>query len=380
MAALDGALGSEFCRGYHATGQRGQTPPRGPWVPRRGEKQEDMIANQEPAAMRVLIAAPELARRVAELAARIDADYRLIGGGGGRRGHRRPQEDPLIAVGVLKGSVFFLADLLARLSVPVAVDFLQTASYGSGGDNRGEVRIRKDLDLSIRGRDVLLVEDIVDTGYTVRTILDLLRFRGARSVRLCALLDKQAARQVAVPIDYRGFTIENVFVVGYGLDHGERYRNLPYIAVWQAEGAPPATPTSERSVPGMQFHHTDQAPAAIGPYSQAVSVDGWLYTSGQVGLDPATGELVAGGFEAQARRALENLRQVLASAGCTFADVVKATVYVVDLADFPRLNALYGEAMGEHRPARSTVQAAALPRGALVEIDLVARLGPGAGS
>ena len=333
--------------------------------------------------MRVLIPAAELARRVAELAGRIDADYRLAGGGGGRRGGRpRPQDDPLIAVGVLKGSVFFLADLLKRLRVPVAVDFLQTSSYGTGGESRGELRIRKDLDLSIRGRDVLLVEDIVDTGFTVRTILDLLRYRGARSVRLCALLDKAAAREVEVPIDYRGFIVENVFVVGYGLDHGERYRNLPYIAVWQAEGEPPATPaapTPERSMSGMQFHHTDQAPAAIGPYSQAVSVDGWLYTSGQVGLDPATGELVAGGFEAQARRALENLRQVLASAGCGFSDVVKATVYVVDLADFPRLNALYGEAMGEHRPARSTVQAAALPRGALVEIDLVARLRPGAG-
>jgi hypoxanthine phosphoribosyltransferase len=332
--------------------------------------------------MRVLIPATELGRRVAELAGRIDADYRLVGSGRHGGGRPRPQDDPLIAVGVLKGSVFFLADLLKRLRVPVAVDFLQTASYGGGGENRGELRIRKDLDLSIRGRDVLLVEDIVDTGFTVRTILDLLRYRGARSVRLCALLDKTAARQVEVPIDYRGFAIENVFVVGYGLDHGERYRNLPYIAVWQAEGEPPAAPTAptpERSVSGMQFHHTDQAPAAIGPYSQAVAVDGWLYTSGQVGLDPATGELVAGGFEAQARRALDNLRQVLASAGCGFSDVVKATVYVVDLADFPRLNALYGEAMGEHRPARSTVQAAALPRGALVEIDLVARLRPGAG-
>jgi|GEM_PF-151271 len=324
--------------------------------------------------MRVLIPAAELARRVAELAAQIDADYRLVAGGR-RGGQPRPQDDPLIAVGVLKGSVFFLADLLKRLRVPVAVDFIQTASYGSGGESRGEVRIRKDLDLSIRGRDVLVIEDIVDTGCTARTILDLLRCRGARSVRLCALLDKTAARRAEVPIDYRGFAIENVFVVGYGLDHAERYRNLPYIAVWQPEGAPPAP---ERSVSGMQFHHTDQAPAAIGPYSQAVAVDGWLYTSGQVGLDPATGELVAGGFEAQARRALENLRQVLASAGCGFQDVVKATVYVVDLADFPRLNAIYGEAMGEHRPARSTVQAAALPRGALVEIDLVARLRPGA--
>jgi 2-iminobutanoate/2-iminopropanoate deaminase len=123
----------------------------------------------------------------------------------------------------------------------------------------------------------------------------------------------------------------------------------------------------------MQFHHTDSAPRAIGPYSQAVSVGGWLYTSGQVALDPATGEIVPGGFEAQARRVLDNLRQVLASAGCTFADVVKATVYVVDLADFPKLNTLYGEAMGDHRPARSTVQVAALPKGALVEIDLVAR-------
>ena len=122
----------------------------------------------------------------------------------------------------------------------------------------------------------------------------------------------------------------------------------------------------------MRFHHTEGAPRAIGPYSQAVSTDGWLYTSGQVGLDPATGELVAGGFEAQARRVFDNLEQVLASAGCTFADVVKATVFVADLGDFPKLNALYAERMGDHRPARSTVQVAGLPKGALVEIDLVA--------
>lgn len=123
----------------------------------------------------------------------------------------------------------------------------------------------------------------------------------------------------------------------------------------------------------MKQHHTPDAPAAIGPYSQAVSVDGWLFTSGQIGLDPASGEMVAGGFEAQARQVLANLRQVLASAGCSFADVVKATIYVADMADFPRLNELYGEALGDHRPARSTVQAAALPKGALVEIDLIAR-------
>ena len=124
----------------------------------------------------------------------------------------------------------------------------------------------------------------------------------------------------------------------------------------------------------MRFLHTDSAPKAIGPYSQSVSLDGWLYTSGQVGIDPATGELVPGGFEAQARRVFENLKQVLASAGCAFRDVVKATVYVADLADFPKLNAIYAEAMGDHRPARSTVQVAALPTAALVEIDLVAKI------
>ncbi|HEX2254917.1 MAG TPA: RidA family protein [Thermoanaerobaculia bacterium] len=124
----------------------------------------------------------------------------------------------------------------------------------------------------------------------------------------------------------------------------------------------------------MKFHHTDEAPAAIGPYSQAVSAGHWLYTSGQIALDPETGEIVDGGFEAQARRVLANLRAVLASAGLDFTDVVKATIYVTDLANFPRLNELYGEALGNHRPARSTVQVAALPKGALVEIDLVARL------
>jgi 2-iminobutanoate/2-iminopropanoate deaminase len=124
----------------------------------------------------------------------------------------------------------------------------------------------------------------------------------------------------------------------------------------------------------MRFLHTDSAPKAIGPYSQAVAIDGWLYTSGQTALDPATGELVEGGFEAQARRVFENLRQVLASSGCTFADVVKATVYVVDLGNFPKLNAIYAEIMGDHRPARSTVQVAALPKAGLVEIDFVARI------
>jgi hypoxanthine phosphoribosyltransferase len=177
--------------------------------------------------VRPLIDAPVLERRVAELAAEIDRDYSAPGA------LAAPNADnPLVAVGVLKGSVFFLCDLLKRLTVPVAVDFLQTSSYRAQ-TSPGEIRILKDVDTAIRGRDVLLVEDIVDTGYTLQTILALLRFRGARSVKLCALLDKRAARQVEVPIDYCGFVIENHFVVGYGLDAGERYRNLPYIGVYE---------------------------------------------------------------------------------------------------------------------------------------------------
>jgi hypoxanthine phosphoribosyltransferase len=171
----------------------------------------------------VLIATDRLQERIRELAAAIERDYAA--------------SDLLIAIGVLKGSVFFLVDLLKQVrAVPVAVDFFQTSSY-RGGTSPGEVRIRKDVDVSIRGRDVLLVEDIVDTGYTLRTILDLLRFRGAKSVKLCALLDKKSAREVEVPIEYKGFEIDDVFVVGYGLDYEERYRNLPYIGVLEGGAA-----------------------------------------------------------------------------------------------------------------------------------------------
>lgn len=163
---------------------------------------------------RTLISAEDLRQRTTEIAAEIDKDF--------------VDADPLVCIGVLKGSVFFMVDLLKEIKIPVAVDFFQTASYG-GGTSAGEVRIRKDIDISIRGKDVLLIEDIVDTGYTLRTILDLLRFRGAKTVRLCALLDKTDAREVDVTIDYCGFPIDNLFVVGYGLDLDERYRNLTYI-------------------------------------------------------------------------------------------------------------------------------------------------------
>lgn len=124
----------------------------------------------------------------------------------------------------------------------------------------------------------------------------------------------------------------------------------------------------------MRFHHSDDAPRALGPYSQAVEVDGWLYASGQLGLDPTTSELVGGGFEAETRQMLANLEAVLAAAGCGFSDVVRTGLYLIDFASFPRLNELYGEAMGDHRPARTTIQVAALPKGAQVEIDVVARI------
>jgi 2-iminobutanoate/2-iminopropanoate deaminase len=122
----------------------------------------------------------------------------------------------------------------------------------------------------------------------------------------------------------------------------------------------------------LDFVSTAGAPQAIGPYSQGVSANGFLFTAGQVALDPATGELVAGGVAEQTRRALENLRAVLAAAGASFSDVVKTTVFLVDMADFAAMNEVYGRAFGNHRPARSTVAVAALPRGATVEIEVIA--------
>ena len=167
----------------------------------------------------VLIPEADIQRRVRELAEEINRDY--------------ADSERLIAIGILKGSAFFMVDLLKLLTVPVAVDFFQTSSYRDSTE-AGEIRIRKDVDLSIRGADILLIEDIVDTGYTMRTVLALLHFRGAKSVKLCTLLDKTARREVEVKIDYSGFEIDDVFVVGYGLDYAELYRNLPYVGVFHA--------------------------------------------------------------------------------------------------------------------------------------------------
>lgn len=169
-----------------------------------------------PPAPEVLIPRERIERRVAELGREIDAAY--------------AGTEELVCVAVLKGAAFFLVDLVRSLETPVAVDFLQTSSYGRAA-RPGEVRIRRDVDLPLRDRDVLLVEDIVDTGWTLETVLALLRLRRPRSLKLCALLDKPDRREVDVPIDFLGFTVPDRFVVGYGLDHAERWRNLPYIGV-----------------------------------------------------------------------------------------------------------------------------------------------------
>ena len=162
-----------------------------------------------------LVAADDLERRVRELGAQISHDYE------GR---------DLVMIGVLKGAVLFIADLMRELEVPCEIDFMAVSSYGSATDSSGVVRILKDLDAAIEGRDVLVVEDIVDSGLTLHYLLKNLRAREPRSLEVCALLTKPERRRVDLPIRYVGFEIPNRFVVGYGLDHAQRYRNLRYVA------------------------------------------------------------------------------------------------------------------------------------------------------
>src|SRR6267154_4807470 len=167
----------------------------------------------------VLVSADDLQRRVAELGEEISRDY------AGRS---------LLLVGVLKGAVFFLSDLMRYIEVPVEVDFMAVASYGSATDSSGVVRILKDLDASIEGRDVVIVEDIVDSGLTLKYLLRNLGSRNPASLEVCALLTKPERRKVDLPTRYVGFEIPNRFVVGYGLDYAERYRNLPYVAALES--------------------------------------------------------------------------------------------------------------------------------------------------
>ena len=175
----------------------------------------------------ILLDADTIAARVSELGAQLTADY------AGR--------DPVL-VSVLKGALVFLADLMRAMDLPTSIDLMELSSYGEGTESSGQVRILKDLSNSIEGRDVVVVEDIIDTGLTLNYLLRYLGERNPASVRVCCLLDKPARRLAELEIDYRGFTIADRFVVGYGLDFNERYRNLPYIGVLRPSvyGAAPA--------------------------------------------------------------------------------------------------------------------------------------------
>ncbi len=163
----------------------------------------------------VLVSAEDLQRRVRELGAEISSDY---------------SDRRLLLVGVLKGAVFFLSDLMRFIEIPVEVDFMAVASYGSATDSSGVVRILKDLDTAIEDRDVLIVEDIVDSGLTLQYLLRNLGSRNPKTLEVCALLTKPARRKVSLQAKYVGFEIPNTFVVGYGLDYAERHRNLPFVA------------------------------------------------------------------------------------------------------------------------------------------------------
>ena len=175
----------------------------------------------------ILLDSDAVANRVAELGAQISADY------AGR--------DPVL-VSVLKGALVFLADLMRAMDLPTSIDLMEVSSYGAATESSGQVRILKDLSKPIEGRDVIVVEDIIDTGLTLNYLLHYLADKQPASIKIVCLLDKPARRLADIPIDYTGFTIPDRFVIGYGLDYDERYRNLPYIGVLKPSvyaGAPP---------------------------------------------------------------------------------------------------------------------------------------------
>ena len=169
---------------------------------------------------KTLISEEQLKTRISELAKQIEKDYE--------------GKSPVI-VGVLKGSVMFYTDLVRQIDLPLTVDFMSISSYGAGVNSTGEVKIIKDIDGKIGGKDVIIVEDIVDSGYSMNCLLKLFATRSPKSVRVCALLDTPSRREIPVPIDYTGFQVANEFVVGYGLDYAGLYRNIPFIGVLKKE-------------------------------------------------------------------------------------------------------------------------------------------------
>ena len=166
--------------------------------------------------IRVLLPEEDVNKRISEVAEQISKDYE------GKQIH---------LICILKGGVFFTCELAKRITVPVFIDFMSVSSYGDGTESTGIVRIIKDLDDSIEGENVLIVEDIIDSGRTLSYLVENLKSRGAKSVRLCTLMSKPSRRVVEVPVDYIGYEIPDEFVVGYGLDYAQKYRNLPYVGV-----------------------------------------------------------------------------------------------------------------------------------------------------
>ena len=169
---------------------------------------------------KVLLTAEQIEAKVEELAAVLRRDYEGL--------------NPLV-IGVLKGAVFFMADLLKRLDIPCEMDFMAVSSYGAQTKSSGVVKIIKDLDVPVEGRDVLIVEDIIDSGLTLSHLIELLKSRNAKSTCVVTLFDKPARRTVKLEADYTGFVLPDAFVVGYGLDYAEHYRNLPYIGILKPE-------------------------------------------------------------------------------------------------------------------------------------------------
>lgn len=168
----------------------------------------------------VLISHQQIRERTEELGRQITEDY--------------DGKDPLL-ICILKGGLMFLADLMREVDLPLEIDFIAVSSYGDSTESSGVVRILMDLERNIQGRHVLIVEDIIDTGRTLSYIIENLRTRGPASIRVCTLLDKPARRELEIPIDYVGFAIPDRFVIGYGLDYGEIYRNLPFVGVLKPE-------------------------------------------------------------------------------------------------------------------------------------------------
>lgn len=168
----------------------------------------------------VLVTEEEIRERVKELGEEITKDY---------------EGEEILVVGILKGAVIFMSELVQNIGKPVEMDFMAVSSYGKSSISTGEVRIIKDLDYSVKGKNILIVEDIIDTGYTLNYLIDNLEKRGAKSVKICTFLDKIGRREVDIPVDYIGYEVPDEFIVGYGLDYAEKYRNLPFVAALKEE-------------------------------------------------------------------------------------------------------------------------------------------------